>query len=257
MKVFSAFYLILPFAHLPFVHGQGRADLEFVSAKALNACGELFNGGEGFGRVEMRTVTAVCTSQTFMALECNYTLPVHGGHRPGVWLCLKGKECTPHDDRPLDDRTSRRINDAGRLKIRSPSGVKGAADIDNHACSSGLSIGTSSLTLSSSISTDQPNLMGSLTRCTITKSGTSNYIYNKSPCPQQSTIITLAAKTTYQACIYTALAVARQSVGFTWHLHSPVKTKRTLGPEKPLSEMFTIENGTPNANDAFQIVVGN
>ncbi|KAE9990711.1 hypothetical protein EG327_001058 [Venturia inaequalis] len=187
-----------------------------------------------------------------MNLECNYTLPTNGGRRSGDWLCVGGAECTKASDKGPGR------HDAGCIKVGKPSGVKGAADTDNHACSSGLAVGSEDLTLLSSISTDQPNLKGAITRCTITRSGTHINIYDKTPCPQQSTLIHLAAKTTYQACIFTALAVAKTSVGFSWHLHSPGKTKRTpLGPEKLLSEMFTIENGTANANDVFQIVVGN
>ncbi|RDI86038.1 hypothetical protein Vi05172_g4175 [Venturia inaequalis] len=81
-------------------------------------------------------------------------------------------------------------------------------------------------------------------------------IYSRDPCPQQSTFLKLAARTTYQACITTAVALAKTSVGFTWHIRSPGRTARRgleqLG--KPLSEMFTIV-GNNTANDALRVVI--
>ncbi|KAE9976004.1 hypothetical protein EG327_008278 [Venturia inaequalis] len=133
--------------------------------------------------------------------------------------------------------------------------VKGAADTDNYACSSGIKVGNDPLYLLSSISTDKPALENSLTSCSIVRSGTQDAIYRHMPCPRTSVIIKLAARTTYQACVHTAIAVAAMSVGFTWHLDSPGKTRRDLG-EKPLSELFTVV-GNSTASDGFRIVIGN
>ncbi|KAE9982609.1 hypothetical protein EG328_010740 [Venturia inaequalis] len=145
--------------------------------------------------------------------------------------------------------------DAGCIHPVSPSGVKGAADTDNYACSSGIRIGNDPLLIMSSISTDNPTYESSLTSCTIVKSGTQETIYKHSPCPKSSTFLKLAARTTYQACVHTAVAVAKISVGFTWHVNSPGKTRRSLDDGKPLSEMFTIV-GNSTADNAFRIVIG-
>lgn len=241
MKVFSAFCLFLPFAY--------GVILEFTSAIQVNCCGDLLNGGEGFGRVELITLSARCNNKMEMRLGCNYTLPENGGYRTGYWLCVNGKECvTSSIKNPAD---------AGCVKKKKPSGVKGAADTDNHACSSGIAVGDKPLWYLSSIAETSGQNTGAIKECTITKSGTHNNIYDKAPCPRESTIIKLDARTTYQACIFTTLAFAKRSVDFTWHLSSPGKIVRSLGPQQPVSEMFTILNNTANANDGFQIVVEN
>ncbi|KAE9993439.1 hypothetical protein EG327_004923 [Venturia inaequalis] len=187
-----------------------------------------------------------------MDLECEYLLPHDGGRRTGSWTCPGKEECFDYD------RTVLEWPDAGCMEVRSPQGVKGAAKTDGHACSAGIAVGSSSITLSSSISANDHNFDNGLKSCQIVKSGTTNSIYKSSPCSKTTTTIKLAPRTTYQACIDVTSALLTTSVGFTWHLHSHRLKGRGLGDGngKPLSEMLTVL-GNSTANDAFQIVIGN
>lgn len=214
------------------------------------------NVGYGFGRVEVVTVSANCADRTKMWLNCRYVRPFDptGNWVPRNWICLGGERCLPHERRGLYAKP-----DAGCIVLSSPSGTKGDGDLDNHACSSGIKINNDPIYVLSSISTDNSKFGSSIISCEIVKSGTKERIYQRKPCPQTSVLLKLAAKTTYQACVDTAVAFAKVSVGFTWHLDSPGMTRRGLHGGKPLSEMFTIvgNNITADADDGFRIVIGN
>ncbi|KAE9966595.1 hypothetical protein EG328_008814 [Venturia inaequalis] len=245
MKIYTAFYQLLPLVSLS--HGY-----DFASAQDLNLCGHLYNGGSGFGTVRVITYNARCYNDgKFIKLRCLITRPVARGEIPGTWECLEHQTCIPHERGPEVHH-----QDAGCITLFSPMGEKGDADVDNHACSAGMTIGNDPIWILSSISADQPNNQPGIVGCTITQSGTHRNIYSKNPCPKQSSLIRLAAHTTYQACITTALAFAKKSVAFTWHVSGPGMTRRGLDDGKPFSEMFTIVNGTANAKDAVQIVIG-
>lgn len=141
MKTSPALFLISPLAHSA-----------FPSAKAKNLCGILSNGGMGFGRVELTTFAAACSkTKPRMDVYCNYTLPYNGGFRRGIWRCDIEESCIDDDNAP------RRYPDAGCFEIPSPEGVKGAAKVNGHACSAGLSTGdtvhSTSLALSRQITT--------------------------------------------------------------------------------------------------------
>ncbi|KAE9961634.1 hypothetical protein EG328_002178 [Venturia inaequalis] len=245
MKDYTAFFLLSPLVSLS-AHG-----LEFASARNINLCGQLFDGGYGTGRVHMITYSAHCADDNHLTVTCHFVLPHPVGGRQGTWTCDKDTECTAHEV------GAGQQPDAGCIKLVSPSGVKGDADPDNHACTAGVAVGNDPLYILSTIATIDENYMNSVNLCTVTQSGTHKDLFSKSPCPRQSTLLRLAAKTTYQACIYTALAVAKRNVAFKWYIKSPGKTRRGLDNGKPFSEMFTIVNSTADANDAFEIVVGN
>ncbi|KAE9975848.1 hypothetical protein EG328_002958 [Venturia inaequalis] len=250
---------------LPFAYGD-----EFASAKDINLCGRELNGGSGWGRTEFSTRNAKCIGEATMNLVCLYTHPSWsvGDVRQHEYDC-KGKEsCVPHSQKLSP------IPDAGCLVLHSPSGVKGSGDMDNHACSSGIKIGNDDIYVLSSISPDSLAWDNGIRACIVSKNGRdtpADTIFKGSPCPKTSRILKLAAHTTYQACITTAVALAKTSVGFHWNIRSPGKTyipprrrglqqqgKPPLGLQqqgKPLSEMFTIV-GNNTANDALRIVIG-
>ncbi|KAE9994007.1 hypothetical protein EG327_001740 [Venturia inaequalis] len=252
MKVsIATFFLLSP---LPFAHGY-----EFASAVDVNVCGRELDGGYGWGRVEFITSSAACLSETKMHLLCLDRWD-HTRYREDLHDC-KGKEsCVPHAQfvSPTPD--------AGCLVLHSPGGTKGSGDMDNHACSSGISIGNDDIFILSAVSADQLKYDTGIRTCIISRHGSTapaDVIYSKSPCPHKSTLLKLAKHTTYQACVTTAVALAKVSVGFTWHIRSPGRTVRR-GPEqpgglgqqaKPLSEMFTIVSNT-TANEAIRIVIG-
>ncbi|KAE9961743.1 hypothetical protein EG328_001812 [Venturia inaequalis] len=252
VKVYiTTFLLILPFAY----------GFEFASAKGINLCARKFDGGSGFGRVSFTTESAACRGEKKMHLWCQYTHPTNR-IRGEIYDCEGDESCVPHEYQPghLGDA------DAGCIVLRSPSGVKGSGDTDNHACSSGINIGNDDIYILSSISPDDSfRYLDGITTCIISKSGSNRItdrIYSKSPCPKTSTLLKLAKKTTYQACVFTALSLAKKSVGFTWHISSPGKLNNRRGLEhqvehqgKSLSEMFTIVSNN-TTNDAVQIVIG-
>ncbi|KAE9970686.1 hypothetical protein EG328_006111 [Venturia inaequalis] len=242
MKIYiAAFFLNLPL----FAHG-----LEFASAKDINLCNRIHGGGSGFGRVELQTITASCLSEKKMNVLCRFISPTNY-FRVEEYTCEGEASCVPH--KTVVDAA----RDAGCIVLHSPSGVKGSGDSDNHACSSGIKIGDNDIYILSSISADNPMYQLGLRTCLIAKSGTSratDQIYSRNPCPQASTLLKLAARTTYQACITTAVALAKTSVGFTWHIRAPGKTIRRGLEGKSLSEMVTIVGDT-TANDALRIVI--
>ncbi|KAE9967402.1 hypothetical protein EG328_004341 [Venturia inaequalis] len=137
----------------------------------------------------------------------------------------------------------------------SPTGVKVAGQ--NRACSSG---GTNTLKdpiyVFSSITANSPKYDRYILSCTIIKSGTTDIIVARKPCPKTGTLIRIAGGATYQACIETAASVAPNTIAFTWHLGSPAKKRRGLDSGKPLSEIFTIIGNNSTADNPFQIVIG-
>lgn len=203
----------------------------------------------------MITTAADCTGETEMRLDCHYLLPSNGGFRGSTYTCKHPETCVDDPNVPMSQP------DAGCLEIGSPSGVKGAGKVNGHACSSGLIVGGHAVFLMMSISADGHQFDNALKSCEVVRSGTSNSIYRSSPCSKTSTLIKLAAKTTYQACIDVTNSFLRTSVPFTWHLHGPGKIRGRgldeLGNERPLSEMLTVlEGGNSTANDAIRIVIG-
>ncbi|KAE9978026.1 hypothetical protein BLS_008941 [Venturia inaequalis] len=247
MKIYiiAAFFLILPFAH----------GFEFASAKTINLCRRIRNEGYGWGRLTIRTTSASCIDNKNLHVLCHFT-------HPASYFSTEQYECEGDDESciPHSEGTSPQP-DAGCLVLHSPSGVKGSGDSDNHACSSGIKIGNDDIYILSTISADNPLYASGLRTCIIGKSGTSaptDRIYSSNPCSKTSTLLKLAARTTYQACVTTAVALAKTSVGFTWHIRAPGKTVRRgleLGQQgKPLSEMFTIV-GNNTANDGLRIVI--
>ncbi|KAE9963511.1 hypothetical protein EG328_011329 [Venturia inaequalis] len=249
MKLSIATFALL---YLPFAYG-----FEFASAIGINLCGRLFDGGYGWGRVMYNTRSAMCLDQKQMDLICVYRNRPRPNWRNEERNCEGDESCVPHE------YPGRPVPDAGCVVLHSPSGVKGSGDMDNHACSSGLTIGNDDIYILSAVSSDKMIYDWGIRTCIIAKSGSSlpaDTIYSKSPCPHTSTILKLAKKTTYQACVTTAVALAKTSVGFTWHIRSPAKTtRRGVGQQgKPdLSEMFTIVSNSNNtANDAVRIVIG-
>ncbi|RDI87074.1 hypothetical protein Vi05172_g2905 [Venturia inaequalis] len=245
MKVFNAFSLILPLVSL-----STCKVYEFTSAKTFNICGKVYNGGWGWGRVEMGTISAQCLDQKQMSMRCWHHLPRSGGEAPGEYTCSGRKQsCLPAFP------AGKNFPDAACITLFDPMGTKGAGDLDNYACSSGVNVGNAPIWVLSSISTDKPIYVDSTTECSVVRSGTQNSIYKSSHCDKTSTVLKLAAKTTYQACIRTAAALAKTSVSFTWHLSGPGKLTRGLQQHgNPISEMFTIDNST--SNGAIQIVIG-
>ncbi|KAE9961495.1 hypothetical protein EG327_003980 [Venturia inaequalis] len=247
MKVHHAFTLLVPLVSL-----SARA-IPFASAKTINLCAEMFDGGYGGGRVHMTTLQAACTGPQSLVVDCHYVLPTPEGSVLGYKNCELDERCVPVDTKPNE------FPDAGCQKELKPSGVKGNRDNDGFACSAGVEVGSQPVVVMSWITADNPKFQDYLTRCTITKSGQINNIYVSSPCAKKSVLLHLAAHTTYQACISTAIAVARVSVGFHWHIDSPGKTKKIIHTrdehEKPLREMFTIDNST--ASEGFSIEFGN
>lgn len=247
MKVYGAFCLILPFAH----------GVEFASAKVYNPCALKLNGGYGYGRVEAITLSASCISRTSMDLWCNLTHPHNQRADDVIWNCEGSELCLRNGPKHI------RPPDAGCINMFSPAGIKGAADQDNHACTSGMRVGDRPLYLLSSITPDDPILVTSFARCSVVQSGTQNMIYNRHPCPKTSSVIKLAAKTTYQACIDTAVSLAKKSVGFHWRLDTPGSLGRHVlegdgledSNQKPLWEMVTLV-GNSTANDFFKIMIG-
>ncbi|RDI84630.1 hypothetical protein Vi05172_g5361 [Venturia inaequalis] len=250
MKIsIATFFLILPFAY----------GFEFASAKDINLCGRLFNIGSGFGRVEFSTHSASCIGEKRMWFACMYTRP----HNTGEFIpherdCEGDESCVPHDESIAP------LADAGCIVLHSPSGVKGSGDTDNHACSSGIRIGNDDIFVLSSISPDSIEYGYGIKTCIISRSGSNaikDRVFSGSPCPKTSRILKLAKRTTYQACITTAVALAKTSVGFHWNIRGPGKAfhpnpRRGLEQAgKPLSEMFTIV-GNNTANDALRIVIG-
>ncbi|RDI82559.1 RNA polymerase II subunit A C-terminal domain phosphatase [Venturia inaequalis] len=252
MKVYLALSLLLPSTH----------GYIFASAVYENICGRVLSGGWGPGRVEYRTVSAMCWDDTIIDLLCKRTMPnpIPGHYDAAHWVCVEGLSCSPHDPQYMI------WPDAGCIRLQSPSGVKGNGDYDNYACSAGILIGNDPIYVLSSISTYNIAYSKKLMGCSIVKSGTKDAIYEKHPCPQTSTFLKLAAKTTYQACVTTAVALAYKTVEFKWNLKPPGKLRpgkvhpRDLGqPSKPFSEMFRIVGGGINgtANHPVQIVIGN
>ncbi|KAE9963350.1 hypothetical protein EG328_011493 [Venturia inaequalis] len=240
----AAFFLILPFAHG-----------EFWSARELNLCNQLYSVGFGWGRTQYKTQSAMCNNEKVMLINCRYTRPTND-FRTELHECPDEESCVPHHYL-LHGASS----DAGCLVLPKSSGVKGDGDLDNHACSSGIRLGDHDLYVLSSVTPDSMLYKDGIRTCIIGKSGSNSpadRIYQKSPCPQTSTILKLAAHTTYQACIYTAVGLAKKSVGFHWNIRSPGKMVLPRGLEqqgKPFSEMFTILNNN-TANDAVRIVIG-
>ncbi|KAE9971794.1 hypothetical protein EG328_005372 [Venturia inaequalis] len=245
MKVYiAAFSLILPFAH----------GIEFPSAIAYNVC-KKYDAGWGWGRVSYKTRSARCLSEKKMHLLCLETHPTQDD-RAGDHFCEGDTTCIPHN------YVLGQSPDAGCIRLWSPSGVKGDGDLDNYSCSSGITIGNDDIWVLSSVTPDSILYKDGIRTCIVSKSGSSSpvdRVYSQSPCPQTSTVLKLSKHTTYQACIFTLLKLAKKSVGFTWHLRGPGKlprNRRGLGLQgQPLSELFTIVSNN-TANDAVKIVIG-
>ncbi|KAE9973817.1 hypothetical protein EG328_004222 [Venturia inaequalis] len=243
MKSCLAFSLILPFAY-----GQLHGPSSFLSAKEANPCAYLFDGGEGFGRVRMKTNTARCANKFIMNMECQYLNPWNGGTRLATYICPLDEECVNIDVTPPV------LPDAGCLKLFSPQGTKGEGKESGYACSAGVTF-PYPIHLVSVITPNNHQYDSSIASCSVVKSGTRNYIYRSSPCSKATSTIALLAKQTYQACIQVTAALRRTSVAFTWHLDSPGKTIRGLGNGTSLSEMVTV-HGNSTDNDLFRIVIG-
>ncbi|TLD21641.1 Calcium-binding protein [Venturia nashicola] len=245
MIAYSALPLLLTLASLSTRSFAKRHT--FPSAKLYNICGKLNDGGSGFGRVIFRTISAYCVDDQRMAMKCRWSNHANPLDLPAIYDCQKPDQCVN-----VAKALGTENPDAGCQNPPQLSGVKGAADIDNHACSSGINTGDASIVLLSSITPDDPAVK--LDGCSIIQSGTQNKLFSHSPCEKSSTIITLKAKTTYQACIDTAATLAGISIGFHWHLHSTGKLRgRGLDDGRPLSEMLTIDEST--SNPAFPIVI--
>ncbi|KAE9967325.1 hypothetical protein BLS_006443 [Venturia inaequalis] len=246
MKVFGALSLLLPLvsASTPTPH-------TFTSGRKSNICGHKYNGGYGYGRVEMSTMSAKCRGTKDMDLRCWFDLPVSGGEKPGDFTCEGNSYCIPLRVAP------HALPDAGCVILPQPGGVKGSADPDNHACSAGIKIGDDPLWVLSSITADQQLFYDSIRDCAIIQSGTMKTLVNEMPCERTSKILTLQARTTYQACIGTFNKFSNKSVGFTWHLSSPGKVVGRAAGGKKLSEMFEIVNISPSSSlkSAVKIVV--
>ncbi|KAE9968545.1 hypothetical protein EG328_007508 [Venturia inaequalis] len=201
MRVHSAFALLAPLVSLS-THA-----FPFPSAKEANLCGARFNIGSGFGRVEMVTRSAACHDHTTLILRCEYRLPVRQGYRDAFYECDRNNYCFPVAVGTVGTPKTLEDSDAGCSVENHPAGVKGNAKTNNHACSAGLMIGPKPIVVLSSITADNPAYASSLTDCSVRKSGTTEMIYESSPCEKLSHRLTLAAHTTYQACIYTAVAL--------------------------------------------------
>ncbi|QDS76695.1 hypothetical protein FKW77_000639 [Venturia effusa] len=243
MKVSSAWALLLGLVSLP-THSY-----EFTSARDFNLCNALYAGGYGYGRVTFTTLSASCINTKKMTLRCYFLI---GPWRPrpnSEYTCVGDQWCIPPNP-------SQFFPDAGCITILQPKGLKRGGDSDNYACSSGLNIGDNPLYLLSSISTDNPiySDANTMTECTVIRSGTTQHLYIDSPCTKQSTLIELAARTSYQACIQLADTLRDVAVSFTWHLSAPGKLARDLEGKRLSAEMFSIDNSTSSSGN-FRVVV--
>ncbi|TID15592.1 hypothetical protein E2P81_ATG07752 [Venturia nashicola] len=268
MKVSSVFSFILPLVSLyalasplasqetspnPRAVLNRRYEQTFISAINYNICQKEWGGGEGGpGYVRMGTILAICHGLKVMRLNCRYYSPFEHINTHD-YTCGELLVCMPTTQPGQNP-------DAGCVAISQPTGVLEEGDMDNFACSTGINIGERPLTVLSSITTDGKTNNAAISRCSILKSGTQQYLWDHAPCESESFIVHLAARTSYQACISAAVGYIHHRVGFKWHVLPPGKLiNRDTEDEKdetPFSELFTIDKTQKRGPVDFELVVG-
>ncbi|QDS68761.1 hypothetical protein FKW77_004960 [Venturia effusa] len=249
MKVSIAWSLLLPLVP-PLAYGH-----TFPSARDYNICGHLYNIIIPNGEIKFTTITAACTGTTKMGLQCLHHESGLGYFKYGEYQCQEHDYCLPTTWKTMLGSDVKA--DAGCIPLKDPIGMKLSGDADDYACSSGFIVGDDPIYVKSVISTDHAVYLPYMQECTIIQSGTSKHIFSRAPCEQQSVLLQLNAKTTYQACVQMSYKLAAFAIGFTWHLRPPGIQARDLHHSKPLSEMFTIDNSTSTTSKVrFDIVIG-
>ncbi|KAK8184852.1 uncharacterized protein BKA78DRAFT_298623 [Phyllosticta capitalensis] len=228
--IFGILTAVVLAVFLPF-----NLDDEFVSAINRNVCSAK-DGGYGFGRVRWTTRNAQCLNSKKMLATCfrNFPNPREAYTENGQFLCAPENHfCVP---RFLKVPT---LNyDAGCQKIDTPAGgTKGAGDVDDIACSSGIKF-DAPIYLLSKITADNTAYTDSITACSVQQEGSKENLSTLSPCTGEAGI-DFDAGPTYEACITTADSVDNVNVAFHWFLRPDISTKK-----RDLSDMeipsFTI-----------------